>query len=64
MIRTLLLLLFLYAFQSNAQLKALVGRTLIDGIGGKPILNSVIVIEGERIKKVGQQGQVVIPAAA
>jgi imidazolonepropionase-like amidohydrolase len=64
MIRTLLLLLFLYAFQSNAQLKALVGGTLIDGFGGKPILNSVIVIEGERIKTVGQQGQVVIPAAA
>lgn len=64
MIRTLLLLLFLYAFQSNAQLKALVGGTLIDGFGGKPILNSVIVIDGERIKTVGQQGQVVIPAAA
>lgn len=64
MTRTLLLLLFLYSFQSNAQLKALVGGTLIDGFGGKPILNSVIVIEGERIKTVGQQGQVVIPAAA
>jgi imidazolonepropionase-like amidohydrolase len=64
MTRTLLLVLFLYSFQSNAQLKALVGGTLIDGFGGKPILNSVIVIDGERIKTVGQQGQVVIPAAA
>jgi imidazolonepropionase-like amidohydrolase len=64
MTRTLLLVLFLYSFQSNAQLKALVGGTLIDGFGGKPILNSVIVIEGERIKTVGQQGQVVIPVDA
>jgi imidazolonepropionase-like amidohydrolase len=45
-------------------LKALVGGTLIDGFGGKPIRNSVIIIEGERIKAVGQVGVLPIPAGA
>ena len=36
--------------------KALVGGTLIDGFGGPPIRNSVILIEGERITAVGQVG--------
>lgn len=45
-------------------LKALVGGTLIDGFGGKPIRNSVIIIEGERIKAVGQVGVLPVPANA
>src|SRR4029434_6339029 len=45
-------------------LKALVGGTLIDGFGGKPIRNSVIIIEGERIKAVGQVGTLPVPAGA
>ena len=45
-------------------LKALVGGTLIDGYGSKPIRNSVIIIEGERIKAVGQVGVLPIPAGA
>jgi imidazolonepropionase-like amidohydrolase len=45
-------------------LKALVGGTLIDGFGGKPIRNSVIIIEGERIKAVGQVGLLPVPAGA
>ena len=49
--------------QSQA-VKALVGGTLIDGFGGKPIRNSVIIIEGERIKAVGQVGSLGIPAGA
>src|SRR5215471_11912030 len=40
---------------------ALVGGTLIDGYGGQPIPHSVILIEGERIKAVGQEGQLAIP---
>ena len=44
--------------------KALVGGTLIDGFGGPPIRNSVIVIEGERIKAVGQVGTLDVPAGA
>jgi imidazolonepropionase-like amidohydrolase len=44
--------------------KALVGGTLIDGFGGRPIQNSVIIIEGERIKAVGQVGKLAVPAGA
>lgn len=40
---------------------ALVGGTLIDGFGGKPIANSVILIEGERIQAVGQVGSLQVP---
>ena len=48
----------------NARIKALVGGTLIDGYGSKPIRNSVVIIEGERIKAVGQVGSLAIPAGA
>ena len=41
----------------HAQTKALVGGTLIDGFGAKPIYNSVIIIEGEKIKAVGTVGE-------
>lgn len=43
---------------------ALVGGTLIDGYGGKPIRNSVILIEGERIKAVGTTGTLQVPPDA
>lgn len=56
-----LLLIYTSAF---SQTKALVGGTLIDGFGGKPLLNSVIIIEDERIKSVGQVGQLEIPKEA
>ncbi|MDF1696917.1 MAG: amidohydrolase family protein [Saprospiraceae bacterium] len=50
---------------SNAQtVTALVGGTLIDGFGGKPIYNSVIIIEDEIIIKVGHQGNTDIPDGA
>src|SRR4030095_2859640 len=45
-------------------IKALVGGTLIDGFGSKPIRNSVIIIQGERIKAVGQVGVLPIPPGA
>jgi len=41
-----------------------VGGTLIDGYGGKPLQNSVIIIEGERIKAIGVVGQLQIPSGA
>jgi imidazolonepropionase-like amidohydrolase len=50
--------------QKSSQLKALVGGRLIDGFGGAPIPNSVIVIEGERIKAVGQVGTLAVPPGA
>jgi imidazolonepropionase-like amidohydrolase len=48
----------------SRNVKALVGGTLIDGFGSKPIRNSVIIIEGERIKAVGQVGSLAIPTGA
>jgi imidazolonepropionase-like amidohydrolase len=47
-----------------SQVRALVGGTLIDGYGGKPIQNSVIIIEGETIRQVGRVGEVPIPKGA
>ena len=40
------------------------GGTLIDGNGGAPVANSVIVIQGDRITAVGKAGQVQVPAGA
>jgi imidazolonepropionase-like amidohydrolase len=62
----LITLLFLLAssLPGIAQFKALVGGTLIDGFGGKPLPNSVIIIENERIKTVGQVGRTEIPKGA
>src|ERR1044072_7943146 len=62
----LILALFLSASSQtrSTNVKALVGGTLIDGYGGPPIRNSVVIIEGERIKAVGQVGTLAIPAGA
>ena len=40
------------------------GATLIDGNGGAPVANSVIVIQGNRISAAGAAGQVQVPAGA
>lgn len=48
----------------SARLKALVGGTLIDGFGGPPVRNSVILIDGEKITAVGQVGSLAVPAGA
>jgi imidazolonepropionase-like amidohydrolase len=62
--RLLLFILTLINIPSIAQIKALVGGTLIDGFGGRPLQNSVIIIEGERIKSIGQVGRLEIPKNA
>ena len=55
-------ILLAYSLSANAQkIKAFVGGTLIDGFGGIPIYNSVIIIENERIKTVGTVGSTTIP---
>jgi hypothetical protein len=40
------------------------GGTLIDGNGGAPVANAVVVIQGNRIAQVGVAGQVQVPAGA
>ena len=57
----------LFASVSIAQEKkmvVLVGGTLIDGLGSKPIQNSVILIEGDRITAVGQVDTLKVPKEA
>jgi imidazolonepropionase-like amidohydrolase len=43
---------------------AIVGATLIDGTGGAPVKDAVIVIDGRKIVAVGARGRVSIPAGA
>ncbi len=64
LILSLLITAYSPASAQGGKLKALVGGTLIDGYGSKPIRNSVIIIEGERIKAVGQVGSLAVPAGA
>ena len=47
-----------------AALLVLAGGRLIDGYGGPPLENSVVVINGNRITAVGQEGTIAIPAGA
>src|ERR1041384_5556721 len=47
-----------------AEIKALVGGTLIDGFGSHPVRNSVIIIEADKIKAIGQVGSLSIPEGA
>lgn len=43
---------------------ALVGGRMIDGFGGPPLANSVIIVENERIKAIGVVGSIEIPPDA
>lgn len=43
---------------------ALVGGRLVDGNGGPPLANSVILVEDGRIKAIGTVGQLAVPAGA
>jgi imidazolonepropionase-like amidohydrolase len=52
------------AAQSKGGTLALVGGTLIDGYGGVPLQNSVVIVEKERITAVGQVGSLAVPAGA
>ena len=55
------LFILINSFSQENNLKALIGGTLIDGFGSDPIKNSVIIIEGDRIKSVGTVDTVKIP---
>src|SRR5262249_15224208 len=43
---------------------AIVGATIIDGTGGAPVTDGVIVISGARIAAIGSRASVTIPAGA
>src|SRR5215212_10200407 len=57
-------LLVVSPIAASAKTVALVGGRLIDGFGGPPIANSVILIEGERITAVGTVDNLKVPADA
>lgn len=58
-------ILFTIANSSQeTKIKALVGGTLIDGFGTTPIKNSVVIIEGEKIKTIATVDTIEIPASA
>jgi imidazolonepropionase-like amidohydrolase len=54
----------LFSFALHAQTLVLAGGRLIDGFGGPPLDNAVIVVEGNKITAVGREGLVPIPPGA
>ena len=68
MLKRILLAIFVIistsAFSQESNIKALVGGTLIDGFGSDPIKNSVVIIEGEKIRSVGNIDNTPIPENA
>lgn len=50
--------------EDNGHLKAVVGGRLIDGTGTAPIEDVLVIIEGDRIRSVGQAGATPIPRGA
>lgn len=52
------------AAQSQATVTAIVGATIIDGTGGQPLTDGVVVVEGSRITAVGPRASVSVPAGA
>lgn len=69
--KNLLQLLFLialtlltYSCVQESESKVIIGATVIDGRGGGPIENSVIVIRGERIEQVAPKGLASVPSQA
>lgn len=48
----------------SAQPLVLSGGRLIDGFGGPPLENAVVIIEGNRVKAVGAEGAIAIPPNA
>jgi hypothetical protein len=48
----------------NGHMKAIIGAVLLDGSGGPPVTNSVVVISGDRISGAGAASTVPIPALA
>src|ERR1039457_3288703 len=48
----------------ESHMKAIVGAVLIDGLGGPPLSDSVVVVAGSHIREVGPFSAVQIPADA
>lgn len=55
---------FTQIFAQSHRIIGISGATLIDGTGNSPVVNSVVLIQGNRISKVGTTGTVPIPPGA
>lgn len=53
-----------FGASAEAQTLVLQGGTLIDGTGRAPIADSIVVVDGDRIRAVGRRGQVAVPPGA
>jgi len=64
----LILLLFTFCgckpATDDGHMKAIIGAVLLDGSGGPPVTNSVVVVSGDRISGAGPASTVPIPALA
>src|SRR5688500_10733836 len=58
------ILSLLFTLSLNAETLVLAGGRLIDGYGGPPMENAVVIIEGNTIRAVGPESTVAIPAGA
>lgn len=56
--------LFLVSASADADTLVLAGGRLIDGYGGTPLENSVVVIEGNKVVAVGAEGTIAVPPGA
>lgn len=52
------------AADENGKVKVIKSGALIDGNGGQPLKNAVVVLQGQRIKEVGTQDKIAIPPDA
>ncbi len=57
----LLLSLPLLAAAADGELKALVGGTLISGLGEPPLQDSVVLVRGDRIERIGTVASLPVP---
>ena len=48
----------------EGHLRAIIGAVLIDGLGGPPLTNSIVVISGDRIAAAGRASSVPVPGEA
>ena len=58
---TLLSIILLVGWTAQAQYKALIGGTLINSNGDKPVENAVVLIHNNKIEKTGKVGKVKLP---
>ena len=64
MLSVLVALLGAAAVAAQESVLVLQGGTLINGSGGAPIEDAVVVVRGDRISAVGRRGQIPVPAGA